>query len=75
MIPNQTNQRGASSYRPVTLQGIDENREAIDIIKDAIQHEDDYNCMKHNDAWILRFVRLYRDAGIESAIEAAKGSL
>ena len=51
MIPNQ---RGASSYRPVTLRGIDENREAIDIIKAAIQHEGDYNCMKHNDAWILR---------------------
>ena len=74
MVPN-ANQGGASSYRPVILKAIEDHREAIDNIKKAIQHEDDYNFMRHNDAWILRFVRLYRQLGTSSAVEAAKGSL
>ena len=55
MVPN-TNLGGASSYRPATLKAIQDNREAIDNIKTAIQHEDDYSFMRHNDVRILRFV-------------------
>ena len=72
---SMVNRGGASSYRPAILKAIKDNREAIDSIKKAIQHEDDYNVMRHNDAWILRFVRLYRQLGTPSAVEAAKGSL